>query len=99
MITVNGSTLEATPGFLSYQWIDETGNNIAMSAFTDFIGFMVLTLSVMPLFITFGMIMGIIKTELTFGFRTTEAAALDSLTSLMLVVLRWVTLMTMARMT
>ena len=39
--------------------LDETGNNIAMSAFTDFIGFMVLTLSVMPLFITFGMIMGI----------------------------------------
>ena len=39
--------------------LDETGNNIAMSAFTDFVGFMVLTLSVMPLFITFGMIMGI----------------------------------------
>ncbi len=28
MITVNGTTLEATPGFLSYQWIDENGNNI-----------------------------------------------------------------------
>ena len=39
--------------------LDETGNNIAMSAFTDFIGFMVLTLSIMPLFITFGMIMAI----------------------------------------
>jgi len=39
--------------------LDETGNNIAMSAFTDFIGFMVLTLSIMPLFVTFGMIMAI----------------------------------------
>ena len=28
MITINGTTLEATPGFLSYQWIDENGNNI-----------------------------------------------------------------------
>ncbi|MGY8989324.1 MAG: SprB repeat-containing protein, partial [Flavobacteriales bacterium] len=28
MITVNGTTLEATPGFPSYQWIDENGNNI-----------------------------------------------------------------------
>ena len=39
--------------------LDETGNNVAMSAFTDFAGFMVLTLSVMPLFVTFGMIMAI----------------------------------------
>ena len=39
--------------------LDETGNNIAMSAFTDFVGFMVLTLSIMPLFITFGKIMAI----------------------------------------
>jgi predicted RND superfamily exporter protein len=39
--------------------LDETGNNIAMSAFTDFVGFMVLTLSIMPLFLTFGMIMAI----------------------------------------
>jgi multidrug efflux pump subunit AcrB len=30
-----------------------------MSAFTDFAGFMVLTLSIMPLFVTFGMIMAI----------------------------------------
>ncbi len=28
MITVNGTTLEATAGFLSYQWIDENGNDI-----------------------------------------------------------------------
>ena len=45
------------------QWmseaLDETGNNVAMSAFTDFVGFMVLTLSIMPLFVTFGMIMAI----------------------------------------
>ena len=45
------------------QWIeeslDETGNNVAMSAFTDFIGFMVLTLSIMPLFVTFGLIMAV----------------------------------------
>ena len=34
--------------------LDETGNNVAMSAFTDFIGFMVLALSIMPLFVTFG---------------------------------------------
>jgi len=39
--------------------LDETGNNVAMSAFTDFVGFMVLTLSIMPLFVTFGMIMAI----------------------------------------
>jgi len=39
--------------------LDETGNNVAMSAFTDFAGFMVLTLSIMPLFVTFGMIMAI----------------------------------------
>jgi uncharacterized membrane protein YdfJ with MMPL/SSD domain len=39
--------------------LDETGNNIAMSAFTDFVGFMVLTLAIMPLFVTFGMIMAI----------------------------------------
>ena len=39
--------------------LDETGNNVAMSAFTDFAGFMVLALSVMPLFVTFGMIMAI----------------------------------------
>jgi len=45
------------------QWmseaLDETGNNVAMSALTDFVGFMVLTLSLMPLFVTFGMIMAI----------------------------------------
>ena len=28
MIIVNGMTLESNPGFLSYQWIDENGNNI-----------------------------------------------------------------------
>ena len=39
--------------------LDETGNNVAMSAFTDFIGFMVLALSIMPLFVTFGLIMAI----------------------------------------
>lgn len=39
--------------------LEETGNNVAMSAFTDFVGFMVLTLSIMPLFVTFGMIMAI----------------------------------------
>ena len=39
--------------------LDETGNNVAMSAFTDFVGFMILTLSIMPLFVTFGMIMAI----------------------------------------
>ena len=39
--------------------LDETGNNVAMSAFTDFVGFMVLTLSIMPLFVTFGLIMAI----------------------------------------
>ena len=48
------------------QWmseaLDETGNNVAMSAFTDFVGFMVLTLSIMPLFVTFGMIMAIMIT-------------------------------------
>ena len=42
--------------------LDETGNNVAMSAFTDFVGFMVLTLSIMPLFVTFGMIMAIMIT-------------------------------------
>ncbi len=42
--------------------LDETGNNVAMSAFTDFAGFMVLTLSIMPLFVTFGMIMAIMIT-------------------------------------
>jgi len=30
-----------------------------MSAFTDFIGFMVLALSIMPLFVTFGLIMAV----------------------------------------
>jgi predicted RND superfamily exporter protein len=48
------------------QWmseaLDETGNNVAMSASTDFAGFMVLTLSIMPLFVTFGMIMAIMIT-------------------------------------
>ena len=39
--------------------LDETGNNVAMSAFTDFIGFMVLALSIMPLFVTFGLIMAV----------------------------------------
>ena len=39
--------------------LDETGNNVAMSAFTYFVGFMILTLSIMPLFVTFGMIMAI----------------------------------------
>jgi predicted RND superfamily exporter protein len=42
--------------------LDETGNNVAMSASTDFAGFMVLTLSIMPLFVTFGMIMAIMIT-------------------------------------
>ena len=32
MITVNGTTLEATPGFLSYQWIDENGNYIGSNS-------------------------------------------------------------------
>ena len=51
------------PGRTQEEWIeeslDETGNNVAMSAFTDFIGFMVLTLSIMPLFVTFGLIMAV----------------------------------------
>ena len=51
------------PGGTQEEWIeeslDETGNNVAMSAFTDFIGFMVLTLSIMPLFVTFGLIMAV----------------------------------------
>ena len=39
--------------------LDETGNNVAMSAFTDFVGFMILALSIMPLFVTFGVIMAV----------------------------------------
>ena len=51
------------PSGTQEQWmeesLDETGNNVAMSAFTDFIGFMVLALSIMPLFVTFGLIMAV----------------------------------------
>ena len=35
-INVNGITLEATPGFLSYQWIDENENNISGATSQDY---------------------------------------------------------------
>ena len=39
--------------------MDETGKAVATSAFTDLTGFLILTLSIMPLFVMFGTIMGI----------------------------------------
>ena len=39
--------------------MDETGKAVATSAITDLFGFLILTLSIMPLFIMFGTIMGI----------------------------------------
>ena len=39
--------------------MDETGKAVATSAITDLIGFLILTLSIMPLFVMFGTIMGI----------------------------------------
>ena len=39
--------------------MDETGSALSASAATDFLGFMVLTLSAMPLFFMFGLIMGL----------------------------------------
>ena len=39
--------------------MDETGKAVATSAITDLVGFLILTLSIMPLFVMFGTIMGI----------------------------------------